>query len=103
MVKQDVETDTCTFCVFLMIVVFGWVLVTFWTVFIECLFYTYFGFDKSTLLHTFIVAIILTIVYIVFVNFSGQAGKDFKNNLVGLVPQFGAGETLHDIIGDSGR
>jgi hypothetical protein len=60
---------------FILIFMMGWVIVNFWDIAISSLFFTYFKCDINSPVHTFSIAIGLTLIYIFIIIYVGNPIK----------------------------
>ena len=82
--------DTCpsdkTFCVILVAIIFGWVLVHLWSIAIKNVLYRGFGVSKSSWLQTLIVAVVGTLMFLLYVHCVEEKGA-IQSKMTGvLVP-----------------
>lgn len=57
-----------------------WILVELWTRFIENFSYTTLGLDKRSSYHSFIVAAVVTVIFILYLLFDDQIWSDISTN-----------------------
>jgi hypothetical protein len=82
MVKEQISTSF--FIIILIAVIISWILVQLWTTAIETFFYSYLGFSKNSALVTFLVALLFTLIFILYAVSSGEASETIKENLTGV-------------------
>ena len=75
-----------TFVIILIIVIVSWILVELWKKVIDNFAYNTLGMDKNSTVHSLIVAVTITLIFVVVVIFMKDKGLKIHNNLMGLTP-----------------
>ena len=86
------EVSTHTFTKILIAVIISWVLISLWTNVVDAYAYHYLGLDRTSVKHTLAIAVVGTILFLIFVNLCGDETKVIKSRMTGIVAQPAAEE-----------
>ena len=88
MEKRGKMVDTCpnnkTFSVFLVAIIFGWVLIHLWTTAIDNILYRGLGLSQSSWLHTLAVAVVGTLLFLLYVGCVEEKGA-IRTKMTGVL------------------
>lgn len=82
------EKDTCpnnkAFTIILVAIIFGWILINLWTVALDNILYRACGLSKNSWLHTLLVAIIATCIFLIYVSCVEEKGT-IRTKMTGVL------------------
>ena len=76
---------THSFIKILIAIIISWVLINLWTIFIKAFFFNLLGLNKNNWIHTGLVALIFTFIFVIYIRNSGKERCTIENKMVGVL------------------
>lgn len=87
MTDPSENIPTHSFIKILIAIIIGWVLINIWTIFIKAFCFNLLKLNKNNWIHTGLIAIIFTFLFVLYIRNSGKERCTIENKMIGtLVP-----------------
>ena len=95
-VPQHIHTEECNdhnnlcqweFILLFIVIIFSWIIISLWGKVIENFSYITMGMERQSTWNALIIAITITLVFILIVYYMGEKGKMVQNKLIGMTVQ----------------
>lgn len=86
--------ELCSFIKILIAIIVSWILINLWTIFIKALCFNLFGLNKNNWIHTGLIALTFTFLFVLYIRNSGKERCTLENKMTGVIIPPNAGANI---------